>query len=213
MSMTFSARSLRLGGVALLLGACVGAAGIYGIGALGGNTGSECAASPQVLAAMKPLARGEMAAVLVPERPRKLPALTFRDGEGKAVDLASFGGRTVLLNLWATWCAPCRQEMPALDALQREEGSDAFEVVAVSIDTRDESKPRRFFEETGLKSLRFFIDPTANIFQTLRAAGRAEGMPTSLLIDGKGCEIAYLAGPAEWSSADAVALVRAALGK
>jgi thiol-disulfide isomerase/thioredoxin len=141
-----------------------------------------------------------------------LPTITFSDAAGQSKSLADWRGKTVLLNLWATWCVPCRREMPALDALQRELGGKNFQVVAVNIDTRDPAKPKAWLAETGVKNLAYYADPSAKIFQQLKAIGKAFGMPTTLLVDTNGCEIASLAGPAEWASPDAVALVKAALG-
>jgi thiol-disulfide isomerase/thioredoxin len=108
---------------------------------------------------------------------------------------------------------PCRKEMPALDALQAKLGGDTFQVVAVNIDTRNLEKPRAWLKEAGIERLGYFADPSAKVFQDLKAAGKAFGMPTTLLIDPAGCEIATLAGPAEWASEDAVKLVEAALKK
>jgi hypothetical protein len=102
--------------------------------------------------------------------------------------------------------------MPALDALQKELGGEDFQVVAVSIDTQDPDKPREFLKELKIANLGFYADPSANIFQDLKLAGRAVGLPTTLLIDKGGCEIGYLPGPAHWASEDAKALIRAALG-
>jgi thiol-disulfide isomerase/thioredoxin len=116
----------------------------------------------------------------------------------------------VLFNLWATWCVPCRKEMPALDALQAKLGGSRFDVVAVNIDTRDPEKPKAWLKEVGINRLAYFADPQAKVFQDLKAVGRAFGMPTTLLIDPEGCEIAALAGPAEWASDDAVKIVQSA---
>ncbi len=127
--------------------------------------------------------------------------------------LADFKGRTVLLNLWATWCVPCRREMPTLDALEGELGGKEFQVVAVNIDTRNPDKPKKFLKDIGVKHLAFYADPSAKAFQDLKSIGRAFGMPTTLLVDPHGCEIGAIAGPAEWASKDAVALIKAALGK
>ena len=118
----------------------------------------------------------------------------------------------MLLNLWATWCVPCRKEMPALDALEQRLGGPGFEVVAVNIDTRDADKPKAWLKEVGVQKLAYYADPTARTFQDLKAIGRAFGMPTTLLIDGQGCEIGTIAGPAEWASDDAIKLIKAALG-
>jgi thiol-disulfide isomerase/thioredoxin len=119
----------------------------------------------------------------------------------------------VLLNLWATWCAPCRKEMPALDRLQAELGGPDFEVVAINIDQRNLDRPGQFLDDIGVTRLVRYADATARVFQDLRAANRAVGMPTTLLIDARGCELAILHGPAEWASDDAMKLVRAALGR
>jgi thiol-disulfide isomerase/thioredoxin len=162
---------------------------------------------------LRPLAHGEVAAVAVATAPRHLPELAFRDAEGRARSLAEWRGRTVLFNLWATWCVPCRKEMPALEALQARLGGPAFEVVAVNIDTRDPDKPKAWLAEVGIKNLAYYADPQAKVFQDLKAAGKAFGMPTTLLVDPAGCELATLAGPAEWASEDAVRLVAAAMGK
>jgi len=142
-----------------------------------------------------------------------LPDLAFEDGTGTARKLSEFRGKTVLLNLWATWCVPCRKEMPALDGLQAKLGSDDFQVVAVNIDTRDPEKPKAFLNDAKLTRLAYFSDQKAKVFQDLKAIGRALGMPTSVLVDSNGCEIATIAGPAEWDSDDAVKLIQAATSK
>jgi thiol-disulfide isomerase/thioredoxin len=200
---------LGLAAVALL----AGLAGIYVIGGPDGNrqAAASCSAATARAAAVAPLARGEVAAFLPATRGEPLPELAFLAPDGGKTTLADFRGRTVLLNLWATWCAPCRKEMPALDRLQAELGSDAFEVVAVSVDQGSPDKPKAFLDEIGVANLRFYSDPTMGIFQKIRAYGRAPGLPATLLIDGEGCEIGALMGPAEWDAPDAVALIRAAL--
>jgi thiol-disulfide isomerase/thioredoxin len=160
---------------------------------------------------MAPLARGEVAAVGVTQAPKTLPVLTFKDANGAEKSLADWRGRTVLLNLWATWCVPCRKEMPALDALEAKLGGPDFEVVAVNIDTRDPDKPKAWLKDVGIQKLSYYADSQAKVFQDLKAIGKAFGMPTTLLVDPNGCELATLAGPAEWASDDAVKLVTAAL--
>ena len=200
------------GGVA---GAVVGLAGVYGIATLTRNAGGDKACQPAVELAKKvaPFARGEVAAVNVAKRPLRVPDLAFQDAAGKPVTLSAWRGRTVLFNLWATWCVPCRKEMPALDALEARLGGPDFQVVSVNIDTRDPNKPKAFLKEIGVSKLAYFADPDAAVFQDLKSIGRAFGMPTTLLMDPKGCEIATIAGPAEWASDDAVKLIQAALGK
>jgi thiol-disulfide isomerase/thioredoxin len=197
----------------VLVGAVVGFAGVYGIGGLKRNASGDPACRPAVELARKlaPLAHGEVAALTMASAPLRLPDLTFEDAEGQPKKLSDWRGRTVLLNLWATWCVPCRREMPALETLQTKLGGPDFEVVAVNIDTRDPQKPKNFLKEANLTRLGYFTDEKAKIFQDLKGVGRALGMPTSVLVDGQGCEIATIAGPAEWGSDDAVKLITAAM--
>ena len=142
-----------------------------------------------------------------------MPDLAFRDADAAERHLSQWRGRTVLLNLWATWCVPCRKEMPALNALEQRLGGPQFEVVAVNIDTRDPNKPREWLRDVGIDKLAYYTDPSAKVFQDLKSVGRAIGMPTTLLVDAAGCEIGTVAGPAEWASKDGIALVTAALAK
>ncbi len=143
--------------------------------------------------------------------PLRLPDLAFDDANGQPKKLSDWRGKTVLLNLWATWCVPCRKEMPALDELQAKLGGKDFEVVAVNIDTRDPEKPKNFLKDGNLTRIAYFHDQKAKVFQDLKNVGRALGMPTSVLVDAQGCEIATIAGPAEWASEDAVKLIKAAV--
>jgi len=197
---------------AVLIGAVIGFAGIYGLGGLKRNMAgdSTCAAAVDLSHRLAPLAQGEVAALTMATTPLRLPDLTFDDADGKPRKLSDWRGRTVLVNLWATWCVPCRKEMPALDRLQTKLGSKDFEVVAINIDTREPEKPKIFLKEANLTRLSYFSDQKAKVFQDLKAVGRALGMPTSVLVDGQGCEIATIAGPAEWDSDDAVKLITAA---
>jgi thiol-disulfide isomerase/thioredoxin len=200
-------------------GVVVGLAGVYGIATLGSNVAGDTAnnvpCKPAVALAKKiaPLARGEVAAVNMAKSPLRLPDFAFQDAAGKPLTLANWRGRTVLLNLWATWCVPCRKEMPALDALEQRLGGPGFEVVAINIDTRDPDKPKAWLKDVGIAKLGYYADPAAKTFQDLKAAGRAFGMPTTLIVDPQGCEIGTIAGPAEWASDDAVKLIQATLAK
>jgi thiol-disulfide isomerase/thioredoxin len=197
------------GGIA---GVAVGLAAVYGIGRMERNAAdAACSRAEDLARRLAPLARGEVAAFAVADPSRRLPDLAFRDAAGAERHLSDWRGRTVLLNLWATWCVPCRKEMPALEALQAKLGGPSFEVVAVNIDTRDGDKPRAWLKEVGIDRLAYYADPTAKVFQDLKIMGRAAGMPTTLLVDPAGCEIGTVAGPAEWASEDAVKLVTAAL--
>jgi thiol-disulfide isomerase/thioredoxin len=214
-SSSFAKKRLAMilaGGVA---GVVLGLAGVYGIAALTRNEGGDASCRPAVELARKVahFARGEVAAVNVAKSPLKVPALAFQDAAGKPLTLDHWRGRTVLLNLWATWCVPCRREMPALDALEQLLGGPGFEVVTVNIDTRDPDKPKAWLKEVGITKLAYYADPAAKTFQDLKAIGHAFGMPTTLLVDPQGCEIGTIAGPADWASGDAIKLIEAAIGK
>lgn len=212
-----AARSRRIPMVliGLIIAIGIGCVGVYGIGGLMRNASGDPACRPAVDLAKKiaPLAHGEVAALTMATAPLRVPDLAFDDADGKPRKLSDFRGHTVLVNLWATWCVPCRKEMPALDELQGKLGGPKFEVVAINIDTRDPDRPKNFLKDASLTRLGFFADPKAKVFQDLKSVGRALGMPTSVLIDGAGCEIATIAGPAEWASNDAVTLIKAASGQ
>jgi thiol-disulfide isomerase/thioredoxin len=213
--------AVMLGGtVAGLAVGLAAAAGVYGIAASMRNPATSAASGPAACTATlerakraAPFAKGEVAAVAVASKPVAVPNLAFKDADGVQKTLADWRGKTVLLNLWATWCVPCREEMPALDALQDKLGGPDFQVVAVNIDTRDPDKPLAWLKTAGVTKLGYYADPSAKVFQDLKAAGKAFGMPTTLLVGPDGCEIAALAGPAEWAGDDAQKLIRAALGK
>jgi len=187
-------------------------AGIYGIVHLRGNPGAAaCRPAVETAQRLAPLVHGEVAALTVAQTAFQVPDLSFKDAEGHDRSLKDWRGRTVLLNLWATWCVPCRREMPALDALEGKLGGAGFEVVAVNIDTRDPHKPLAFLKDVGIKKLAYYSDQSAHVYEDLKTAGKAFGMPTTMLIDRAGCEIGTMAGPAEWASDDGVKLVSAAI--
>ena len=154
-----------------------------------------------------PLSQGQMAAFVFRKAPEALPEVKFLDAAGKERSLADWRGKVVLLNLWATWCLPCRKEMPALDRLQREMGSDTFQVVAVSVDRTGLPGAKKFLADTGAETLALYADPTARLGVALRAAG----LPATLLLDRQGREIGRLLGPAEWDGDDAKRLIAAAM--
>jgi len=209
--------------IAALAGALAGAVAVYVSTTLSGNTaGSEivavsdpsadsvCEAKSLRAKTVADAAIGQVAAMLPADPPQSLATLAFNATDGKPMTLAERGGKTVLLNLWATWCAPCRAEMPALNALQKEMGGDSFEVVAVNVDTGDDVKPKKFLAETGVDTLGYYRDNTLGLFNELKTRGLALGLPVTLLIDGEGCLLAHMNGPAEWSGPDAKRLIEIA---
>jgi thiol-disulfide isomerase/thioredoxin len=170
----------------------------------------DCASALATAARLAPLATGEVAAFRVADKGETFDDLTFNGPDGKPSSLAALKGKTVLLNLWATWCVPCRAEMPALDRLQAAMGGDHFTVAAVNVDVKNPERAKSFLSEIGVKTLAFYADPTLGIFNALKQKGLAFGLPTTLLVDGKGCKLGIVEGPAEWDSEDAKALIRAA---
>src|SRR6204780_1056267 len=206
-------RRIPIAIAAVAIGAVIGFAGVYGIGGLGRNAAGDpaCRGAVELARKIAPLAHGEVAALTMATSPLRLPDLAFWDADGRPKKLSDWRGRTVLVNLWATWCVPCRKEMPALESLQTRLGGPNFEVVAINIDTRDPEKPKNFLNDAHLTRLGYYNDQKAKVFQDLKAIGRALGMPTSVLVDGHGCEIATISGPADWGSEDALKLIAAAI--
>ncbi|TIV65017.1 MAG: TlpA family protein disulfide reductase [Mesorhizobium sp.] len=207
---------------ALVAGVLAGAVAVYVSESGSGNNAPEkvaaaagkddaCAAKAGRAKTIGAKAVGQVAALQPADPPQSLKSLAFNGPDGKPMTIADHAGKTVLLNLWATWCAPCRAEMPALDALQKEKGSKDFEVVAVNVDTGDDTKPKKFLKEIGVETLGFYRDPTIALFNEAKTRGLALGLPVTMLIDADGCLIAHMNGPAEWSSPDAKRLVEAAL--
>ena len=154
-----------------------------------------------------PLSTGHMTAFVFKKAPEAIPDTVFLDASGKERTLKDWQGKVVLLNLWATWCAPCRKEMPSLDRLQAELGSDKFEVVAVSVDKTGVDGAKKFLDQIKVNNLGVFADPSIKLGTELKAIG----MPATILIDRESREVGRLVGPAEWDSADAKRLIKAML--
>jgi thiol-disulfide isomerase/thioredoxin len=190
------------------------AAALYGIVGRQGNVAPEnsCAARSDFIASsIAGLATGEVAAFQAAREPQDLSGLAFINADGAEATLKDFSGKVALVNLWATWCAPCRREMPALDRLQAALGGERFEVVPINIDTGGLEKPKAFLESIEVKNLPLHRDPTTDIFQDIRKRGLGLGLPVTILVDENGCQLGHMAGPAEWDSDDAKALIRAAV--
>lgn len=164
--------------------------------------GSPVPSSPQDVAAPPPLT-GEIHLFERHGNPRAVPDIAFTDGEGRPLVLEDFRGRVVLVNFWATWCAPCRYEMPSLDRLQGLRGGRDFAVLALSMDRQGMAVVQPFFESLELRRLETYLDPGG---MAARGFG-VTGLPTTILIDAEGREAGRLAGPAEWDAPEAVALI------
>ncbi len=215
----------RLVLMAALAGVVAGAVAVYVSGPPSGNAPlpqpaaqaepdeadvAACAAKSDKAKAVGEAATGEVAAMLSADPPQSVKNLAFNAPDGTPMTLADRSGKTLLVNLWATWCAPCRAEMPALDALQKELGGEKFEVVAVNVDTGDDVKPKKFLEEIGIENLAYYRDNTLDLFNDMKKRGLALGLPVTLLVDAEGCLLAHMNGPAEWAGDDARRLVGAA---
>jgi thiol-disulfide isomerase/thioredoxin len=135
--------------------------------------------------------------------PKPMPDLSFAGSDGTMKRLSDFRGKVVVLNFWATWCAPCKVEMPALDRLQAALGGPGFEVVALSIDRTGPDKPRAFLEQGGMSHLALYIDETGE--SAIRV--KAGGVPVTLILDREGREVARLLGTAEWDSPEALQFI------
>lgn len=176
-------------------------------GGPGASNGESTATAGAAAGPLAGLNKGAMAPLIIKPEPVLLPEFTFMDAEGEPKSLADFKGKVVLLNIWATWCVPCREEMPAFDKLEAKLGGKDFQVVAVNIDKGGAAKAKPFLKETGATHLSLYTDSTGKLFSTVKAVG----MPTTLLIDREAREIARLVGPADWASPEAVAVIEAAI--
>lgn len=164
------------------------------------------ASAPGGASPLAGLNKGAMAPLVLRPEPVDLPEFSFT-ADGSAKTLRDFAGKVVLMNIWATWCIPCREEMPALDKLEAKLGGKDFAVVAVNIDKGGPDKASAFLKETGATHLPLYTDSAGKLFATLKAVG----MPTTLILDRKGREIARLVGPADWASPEALAVIEAAI--
>jgi thiol-disulfide isomerase/thioredoxin len=152
------------------------------------------------------LLTGSLSKFVLAKEPKPLPELAFADGEDKPLTLGDYKGKTVLLNFWATWCAPCVKEMPSLDKLQAELGKDKFVVLPLSLDGPSKPKVAPFYADKKLANLGIYFDKGKKVMGALDISV----LPTSVLIDAQGREIGRLEGEADWDKPEALALMRAA---
>lgn len=210
-------RSKILGTILLVGGISLVAAGVYVMmGGYGNDTihTASTKASASVIARASEIgqsATGDVAAMIALEEPKLMPAHEFIDPNGDVQSIDMFNGKMTLVNLWATWCAPCREEMPALSELQTAKQGADFEVVTINIDRGDRNKPEGFLNEIGVDNLPLYQDSSMGIFNALKKEGLAFGLPVTMLVDENGYILASMNGPAHWSSPDALNYIDAAI--
>jgi len=180
----------------------------------GGSVARECPVQPLDRAAIDAAAQGELAALNATADGRSYADLAFQDASGKPTDVAAFKGKMLLINFWASWCVPCREEMPALNALAEKFNSDAFQVLPVNLDIGESGleKAKAFLKEGNWPNLPLYADPTFKAFERLKTQAVAIGLPATLLVDENGCELAVLQGPAEWHTPDGDRVIEALIG-
>lgn len=187
----------------------VGLAAVYVTERAAVESGGRCAVAAAKAAALKPFATGDLAALLPADTPADFSTLVLRTPDGGKRRLTELAGQSLVVNMWATWCVPCRTEMPHLQALQEKRGRADFQVVALNVDVGSPDKPARFLKEIGATSLIDLRDPEMRAFNELKSKGLVLGLPTTFVVDRKGCALASLAGPAQWDSPAALALIDA----
>ncbi len=180
------------------------AALLYGAISLTANAVAAVELSAADRATLKELRGGDMAKLVVHAKPRDRIAETFRDLYGNPITLADYSGKVVLLNIWATWCPPCRAEMPSLDDLAGEMEGPDFAVIALSTDRAGPGRAARFYEDLRIENLEVMHDRSGNVS---RQAG-VLGLPVTLVLDREGREIARLLGDADWGSPEARAILQ-----
>jgi thiol-disulfide isomerase/thioredoxin len=211
-------QTLLIVAAAAVAGIIAGTAAVYVRGSADGNVATadntpavncdDAVATAQKLA---PLAKGEVAAFQIATKPEAFGDLAFLAPDGSPTTLSALNGKVTLVNLWATWCVPCRSEMPALDRLEAARGGSDFGVTAINMDVTKPENAKRFLSDIGVTKLAFYSDPKLGVFSNLKRRGLTIGLPTTLLLDGKGCRLGIMEGPAEWDSDDAKALISAAI--
>jgi thiol-disulfide isomerase/thioredoxin len=178
------------------------------------GTANECPVQQAAAQIIDAAAVGELAALNGTGEGRGYADMAFSDASGTPMSVADFSGKALLVNFWASWCVPCREEMPALDAIATDYNSDRFMVLPINLDIGESGleKAQDFLDEGQFASLPLYADNTFAAFERLKREAVAIGLPATLLLDPEGCELAVLQGPAEWHSDDGRAVVEALIG-
>lgn len=181
-----------------------------------GNNSSQAASCPAntvEAAKLDSAALGQLAAVNGTGQGRSYADMAIKDAAGQQLTVESFAGKRLLINFWASWCVPCREEMPALDAVAGKYNSDTFMVLPVDTGETDPAKGAAFLAENNWPNLPLYQEANAfEIINRLKTTAVSAGLPASVLVDEKGCELAVLQGPAEWDSPDGHHLIDVFLG-
>jgi thiol-disulfide isomerase/thioredoxin len=180
----------------------------------GAPRATECPVQADRAAKIDAAAIGQLAALNGTGQGRGYAGMAFTDAEGKPVTIADFAGKALLVNFWASWCVPCRAEMPELDEIAAEYNGDQFMVLPINLDigAGGQEKAKAFLAEGGFQHLPLYADPTFKVFDRLKTEAVAIGLPATLLLDEKGCELGVLQGPATWASEDGHNVVKALIG-
>jgi thiol-disulfide isomerase/thioredoxin len=172
---------------------------------------APCPPDPEAAAAVDSAATGHLASLNGTGTGRFYGDMKFLDPAGQPTSVAAFAGKMLLINFWASWCIPCRAEMPALDELAGQYNSETFMVLPVNTGETQQGKAAAFLEEGGWTNLPLYVDPDFSVIDRLKTTAVSIGLPASVLVDEKGCEIGVLQGPAEWNTPDGHRVIEALL--
>jgi thiol-disulfide isomerase/thioredoxin len=192
-----------------LAGVVVAIAIVVWVGNAAAPRASDCLPQPAAAKAIDAAATGQLAALNGTGTGRGYADLSFVDRDGKPMKISDFAGKALLVNFWASWCIPCRAEMPALDKLAAQQDDDTFMVLPVNTGETQPDKGKAFFAAGGWTHLPLYIDPNFAVLERLKKDAVSLGLPTSLLLDKQGCEIGVLQGPAVWDSPDGTKVIEA----
>jgi thiol-disulfide isomerase/thioredoxin len=182
------------------------------IGNVAAPRATECPVRAEAAEAIATAAAGELAAMIGTGKGRSYADMAFADEAGTPMTIADFKGKKLLVNFWASWCGPCRAEMPALDAIAEKYNSETFEVLPLNTGETQPEKAKEFLAEGGFKHLKLFADTRFALLERLKTTAVSAGLPATVLLDEAGCELAVLQGPAEWNTPDGHKVVETLIG-